>query len=138
MTANLIHILHSGKYSCVIANNGSIRTFKQPGIADLYDLLQQDVSFLQGAIVADKVVGKAAATLMILGNIQQVYADIISQSALELLQNTDIQVDFGQLVPFIENRDKTGWCPLESACFEIKSTKDIFPIIQNFISNIRK
>lgn len=138
MTANLIHILHSGKYSCVIANNGSIRTFKQPGIADLYDLLQQDVSFLRGAIVADKVVGKAAATLMILGNIQQVYADIISQSALELLQNTDIQVDFGQLVPFIENRDKTGWCPLESACFEIKSTKDIFPIIQNFISNIRK
>lgn len=138
MTANLIHILHSGKYSCVIANDGSIRTFKQPGIADLYDLLQQDVSFLQGAIVADKVVGKAAATLMILGNIQQVYADIISQSALELLQNTDIQVDFGQLVPFIENRDKTGWCPLESACFEIKSTKDIFPIIQNFISNIRK
>ena len=101
MTANLIHILHSGKYSCVIANNGSIRTFKQPGIADLYDLLQQDVSFLRGAIVADKVVGKAAATLMILGNIQQVYADIISQSALELLQNTDIQVDFGQLVPFI-------------------------------------
>lgn len=138
MTANLIHLLHSGKYSCVIANNGSIRTFKQPGIADLYDLLQQHVSFLRGAIVADKVVGKAAATLMILGNIQQVYADIISQSALELLQNTDIQVDFGQLVPFIENRDKTGWCPLESACFEIKSTKDIFPIIQNFISNIRK
>ena len=138
MIDNLIHLLHSDQYSCVIANNESIRTFKQPGIADLYGLLRQDAPFLQGAVIADKIVGKAAATLMILGNARRIYADVVSQPALDLLQDTNIRIDFGQLVPFIKNRTKTGWCPLESACFEVKSTQDIFSTIQNFILNNRK
>ena len=35
----LINLLHSGGYSCVIANGDNIRTFTQRGVADLYDLL---------------------------------------------------------------------------------------------------
>lgn len=35
----LINLLHTGGYSCVIANEGKIRTFTQRGVADLYDLL---------------------------------------------------------------------------------------------------
>ena len=88
----------------MISNNESIRTFKQPGIADLYGLLRQDAPFLQGAVIADKIVGKAAATLMILGNARRIYADVVSQPALDLLQDTNIRIDFGQLVPFIKNR----------------------------------
>ena len=38
----LINLLHSGGYSCVIANGDNIRTFTQRGVADLYDLLTQD------------------------------------------------------------------------------------------------
>ena len=131
MIENLIHLLHSDQYSCVIANNESIRTFKQPGIADLYGLLRQDAPFLQGAVIADKIVGKAAATLMILGNARRIYADVVSQPALDLLQDTNIRIDLFLLL-------KTGWCPLESACFEVKSTQDIFSTIQNFILNNRK
>ena len=35
----LINLLHTGGYSCVIDNEGKIRTFTQRGVADLYDLL---------------------------------------------------------------------------------------------------
>ena len=31
----LINLLHSGGYSCVIANGDNIRTFTQRGVADL-------------------------------------------------------------------------------------------------------
>ena len=62
----LINLLHSGGYSCVIANGDNIRTFTQRGVADLYDLLTQEPDFLKGASIADKVVGKGAAALMIL------------------------------------------------------------------------
>lgn len=61
----LINLLHSGGYSCVIANGDNIRTFTQRGVADLYDLLTQEPDFLKGASIADKVVGKGAAALMI-------------------------------------------------------------------------
>lgn len=52
----LINLLHSGEYSCVIANEGKVRTFTQRGVADLYDLLTQEPDFLKGALIADKVV----------------------------------------------------------------------------------
>ena len=56
----LINLLHTGGYSCVIANEGKIRTFTQRGVADLYDLLTREPEFLKGALIADKVVGKGA------------------------------------------------------------------------------
>ena len=62
----LIRLLHEGGYSCVIRKE-EIRTFTQRGVADLYDLLNQHPVFLHGAQVADKVVGKAAAALMVRG-----------------------------------------------------------------------
>ena len=52
----LINLLHTGGYSCTIANKGEIRTFTQRGVADIYDLLTQEPEFLKGASIADKVV----------------------------------------------------------------------------------
>ena len=69
----LINLLHSGGYSCVIANGDNIRTFTQRGVADLYDLLTQEPDFLKGASIVDKVVGKGAAALMILGGIRELH-----------------------------------------------------------------
>lgn len=66
----LIRLLHEGGYSCVIRKE-EIRTFTQRGVADLYDLLNQHPVFLHGAQVADKVVGKAAAALMVLGGVRE-------------------------------------------------------------------
>ncbi|WP_065219971.1 MULTISPECIES: TonB-dependent receptor domain-containing protein [Butyricimonas] len=137
MTENIIELLHIGGYSCVIAKGTEVRTFHQRGVADLYDLLEEDPSFMKGAHVADKVIGKAAAALMVLGCVENVYTDTISEPALALLQDARIDVRYIKKVPHIVNRDKTGWCPLESACFEIKSVKDIYPVIRNFISKIR-
>lgn len=78
------------------------------GVADLYDLFRQEPSFMKGACIADKVIGKAAAGLMVLGGIRRVYADVISQPALTLLHDANVEVTYIRLVPFIENRDKSG------------------------------
>lgn len=133
----IIEILHNGNYSCVIANNADIRTFTQRGIADLFDLLKSDKPFLKGASIADKVIGKGAAALLILGEINEIYADIISQSALDLLTDTNIEISYGQIVPFIENRDKTGWCPIEKLCYEEETAESILPLIEEFINRMR-
>ena len=117
----LINLLHTGGYSCTIANKGEIRTFTQRGVADIYDLLTQEPEFLKGASIADKVVGKGAAALMILGGIKELYTDIISTKALELLQKSDIKVGFTEKVPFIWNRNHTGGCPVETMCSEVES-----------------
>ena len=80
----LIDILDEGGYSCVIAQGDHIRTFTRRGVADLYDLLQEDAAFLHEASVADKVIGKAAATLMVLGQVKEVSVPAYTQSANRL------------------------------------------------------
>ena len=51
--------------------------FYNRGVKDLYTLYTTTPSLLNGALVADKVVGRAAATLMVLGGVKRVYADTI-------------------------------------------------------------
>lgn len=60
----LIEKLHTGGYSCVIEKEGKIRTFTRRGVADLYDLYENEKAFMQGARIADKVIGKGAAALI--------------------------------------------------------------------------
>ena len=133
----LIDLLHSGEYSCVMMSRKTVYTFVQRGVADLCDLYQSDPGFMKGASVADKVVGKAAAALLVLGKAGEVYADVISTPALALLREARIDVAFRQEVPFIENREKSGWCPLESACYRLKSVAEMYPVIRDFIAGIR-
>lgn len=130
----IIELLHREQCSCVIAN-GDIRTFRQRGVADLYELLNREPEFLQGASIADKVIGKAAAALMVLGGVKEIYADVISEPALALLQEAAVKVSFGQAVDHIINRTRTGWCPLETICYQIKSAPEILPLIREFIES---
>ena len=133
----LINLLHTGGYSCVIANEEKIRTFTQRGVADLYDLLTREPEFLKGALIADKVVGKGAAALMILGGIKELYTDVVSSNAMDLFQTSDVKVDFVQEVPFIWNRDHTGWCPVETMCSEEESAEAILQLIRGFLERIK-
>jgi len=135
---DIIQLLHRGDYSCVISNQNEVRTFLQRGVTDLYYLLSNDAAFLKGAYVADKIVGKAAAALMISGSVKKLYTDVISSPALDLLRNTDIEISYRKKVPFIINRDQTDWCPLEKLCYREGSVTAILPLITNFINENRK
>lgn len=128
----LARMLHEGGYSCVVYN-GEVRTFSGRGVADLYLLLKNEPEFLKGASVADKVVGKGAAALMVLGGVKELYAGVVSKPALDLLSDAGVKVSFGREVPQIRNRENTGFCPLESLCLDEDSAERILPLIDGFI-----
>ncbi len=133
----IIDQLHLGIYSCVINQNGKIRTFTQRGVADLYDLLNSDDNFLHEAEIADKVIGKAAAALLIKGGIKSVFSEVISQSALALFNKHHIEVLYTELVPHIINRNNNGWCPLEERTAETNNIEEIYGIVDTFIKQLR-
>lgn len=115
MIDDLYRRLTDGGHSLVV-ENGGIHTFDSRGISDLYRLWQTSPDVLRGARVADKVVGKAAAALMILGGVKQLFVGIVSAPALSLLSEYGVAVKYEQAVPNIINRQKTGLCPMESCC----------------------
>ncbi|MFI3240104.1 MAG: DUF1893 domain-containing protein [Bacteroidales bacterium] len=133
MINSLVEILDTGNYSCVIANGDDIRKFSLRGVADLYNLTKDEPNFLDGAIIADKVVGKGAAALMVNGSIHELYTHIISDGAYSLLTTNNIKVGYGNIVPHIINRTNTGWCPIEKLCKGIDNITEILEIIDKFI-----
>lgn len=136
MIDDLIKILHDGGHSLVVAN-GVIRTFDGRGVSDLYHLLTEDPGFLQGAEIADKVVGKGAAALMIIGGIASLYTDVISAPALQLLRESHVKVSFGKQVDNIINRKGDGICPVETLCLPCATARECLPLITQFIRSIK-
>ncbi|MGM9871926.1 MAG: DUF1893 domain-containing protein [Muribaculaceae bacterium] len=133
---HLIDILHASACSLVVDKGDDIATYNGRGVSDLYRLLTTEPSALQGACIADKVVGKGAAALMILGGISALWADVISQAAVDLLADSGIDVQYGRKVPHIINRQGTGMCPVEQLCADCVTADECLPLISSFLQNI--
>lgn len=133
---SLADILHKEKCSCVIWNNGSLSIYHERGIKDLYSLLTEQPDVLKGAMIADKVIGKGAAALMILGGVKTVYTDVISSPAMDLFAGNGIEVRYGKIVANIINRSGDGICPVEKLCLECNTAEACLPQIRNFIKQI--
>lgn len=138
MMDELVHLLHEGGYSLVLQKDGKIHTFSERGVADLYRLRSENPELLQGASLADKVVGKGAAALMVLGGVAELYADVISEPALSLLAGSTVRVSYGEKVPLIRNRARTGFCPLETLCKEAETVMQCLPLIDEFVNSMKK
>lgn len=133
----LARILEEGHHSLVI-RNGAIRTFDGHGVSDLYRLLHEEPEILDGAMVADKIVGKGAAALMYAAHVSAVYADVISLPALELLDKAGIRTTCRLAVDGIVNHTGTGPCPLEALCMDCRTPEECLPRIDSFIAEIRQ
>lgn len=129
----LIGLIRDEGYSLAVFNGG-ISAYGGRGISDLYRLLKDGNGTLRGALVADKVVGKGAAALMVLGGVKEVFAMTISVSALDLLEKSGVRTEYCTLVPNIINREGTDICPVEGLCSGCETAADCLPLIERFVS----
>jgi len=130
---HIIDRLHKEGCSCIIAKNDTFIICRQRGVKDLFGLLKESPESLNDAFIADKVVGKGAAALMISGKIKKLFADIISLPALELLKNASISVSYGKIVHNIINRKGTDICPVEKICRDCTTADECLPLIGQFL-----
>lgn len=107
----LIEILRREKCSLVVKNHGIVTTYSKPGVRDLEYLLDHDPEMLHGATIADKVIGKAAAAMVVVGGVKELYAEVMSKRAIPFLDDAGIIYTYGTLVDTIkEDGDR---CKLE-------------------------
>lgn len=131
---DIIQTLLREQCSLVVLNHGTATIYRRPGVADLLALLSADADALRGASVADKVVGMAAASLMVEAGVSRIYAATIGSAALAMLQSRGIEVKYGTLAPTIMNRTATGPCPLEALCLPENSTAQNVAAIRAFVA----
>lgn len=107
----LIEILRREKCSLVVKNHGIVTTYSKPGVRDLEHLLDHDPEMLQGATIADKVIGKAAAAMVVVGGVKELYAEAMSKKAIPFLEEAGIAYTYGTLVDTI--KEEGDRCQLE-------------------------
>ena len=86
----LIEILRREACSLVVETaTGEVTTYNKPGVRDLVWLLDNEPWRLRRARVADKVIGRAAAALLVNGGVAAVHGEVMSRRALPLLEEAN-------------------------------------------------
>ena len=117
--------LHKHHSTCVLLTaDGRVLESSLSGVSPLTEWLRKDPELLRGASIADRVIGKAAALLMLYAGVKEVYADVISEHAAVCLGERCVPFHEGERVPYIVNRTHTGMCPMEKLCLDTNLPRD--------------
>ncbi|QZY55208.1 DUF1893 domain-containing protein [Crassaminicella profunda] len=132
-------VLEKESFTLVIVKEGKvIFSSEDKGIKPMYTAVVSMKEKLKGASVADRVIGRAAAMLCVYGNIKELHTKIISESAVSVLENTNILFEYEKKSTYIKNRDKTDMCPVEKLSQDIDHPIYLIERIQSFLESIKK
>lgn len=120
-----------GSARCVVYNDTGIHISEERGIRPMILWLEEDPEFLRGASIADKIVGRAAAMIMVHAGVKEVYASVISNGAVEVLKDAGISCSYSMTAIAISNRRGDGICPMERAVAPIRDAKTAYETLRN-------
>lgn len=114
----------------VLFKNGELKKYYHRRVEDIVAILKEDKTALKGAVIADKVIGKVAGSILTIAGVSKIYADVISKFAIPVLEENGIEYKYNKMVDYIINNDKTGMCPMEN---KFKDEKNIMNIYNYFV-----
>lgn len=114
----------------VMFENGNIEEYYNPRVKDIVSILKENEYALKGAIVADKVIGKVAASLLTVAGVKEIYANTISNFAIPVLEENNVKYEYKNKAEYIKNNDRTGMCPMEN---KFKDEKKLINIYNYFV-----
>ncbi len=104
------------KAKCIVIKDDTIvADYVGNGVAPLLEVYRKNPEAMKGGVIVDKVIGRAAAFIIINGGASRAYGLLVSESAKSLLEEHNIKLEYDKIVPEILNRDLSGLCPLESS-----------------------
>lgn len=126
----MLDMLNEQGLSLLVFNHGELTTHANRGVQDLLQLISEQPERLQGAVVADKIIGKAAAAIMATGGVREVHTNIICTPAKKLFEQQGILIFATEEVPMILNRDRSSMCPIDTQIADIESIEECVAILQ--------
>lgn len=98
--------------TCVLVKEDKIILSKDKGIAPILKLINAGEN-LENFTLADRIVGKAVAMLVVYSKIREVYAEVLSEKGEEVLKKHYIKYSYKTLTENIINRKGDDICPME-------------------------
>lgn len=124
-------------HSVAVCRAGEVMTRDGRGIAPLLAIASEE-SVLRGASVADLIVGKAAAMLMVRAGVSEVYAEVMSEAGERTLSEHDIPHSCGLLVPYIIDRTGKDVCPMERAVADVSDPAEAYAVLSARLEELKR
>ncbi len=125
--------------SLVIVKNGKVLfKSKAQGIHGLLQAIDTLSGDLRGSSVVDKIVGRAAALLLVHIRARAVYAAIASRDGLAVLEENDIPAEYDTLAPQILDKTGKNICPFEKASQTIRTPDEAPEKLRACMESLRK
>lgn len=123
-------VLKTENATLVAVNKDEIYISHERGVAPILNKIDENPQFLRGASVADKVIGKAAAMLLVKYGVAEIHAVLVSEKALDYLKGKPTKITYNTAVDHIINRDKTDMCPMEKCVLDIENEDEAEALIR--------
>ena len=131
-------LVADGKAECVVIRGGRLYPWNGRGVSPLLEFHDhREPGFLKGATVVDKVIGRAAAAIIVSGGVVRVHGEVMSEDGKAYLESRGIQVTYGTLVPRILNMDRSDLCPLEKSVEGIDDPEQALTALRKRIEELR-
>jgi len=119
--------LNQKNLNLVIAKNGEVLFETEAhGISGLLKAIKQLQDIITGSSVADRIVGRAAALLLVYSDVVAVFAVTISDGGIEILKNNRVFHQFERRVPHILDSKKADACPFEKLVANFSDPKQAY------------
>ena len=136
LVSALVRDIREDTLACAVIREGKIvAREKGHGIAPLLSLYERGE--LKDAIVVDKIVGRAAALLLLAGGARACHAVTASEGAISLLSRRGFRFTYDIRTESIRNRAGDGLCPMELATASLKNPKDAPAVLAETLAALR-
>jgi len=130
-------LLKAGSFTCVICDGDTVHTTSKRGIAPLLEWFDSG-ELNRGFYAADRAVGKAPACIYALMGAKAVYANLMTDAAVEIFERFGIDCEYALRVPMIRNRTDTDFCPVELAVKDISEPNDVVAATRKKLEDMKK
>ncbi len=118
-----------------VEKNGRVYISELRGIKPVLNFIDEG-NILNGASVADRIIGKASAMLLVKAGIKELYAEVLSESGEAILKKYHIPYSYGSKVEYIVNRTNTGMCPMEMTVKDIDDLNEAETALRNKVREL--
>ncbi len=119
--------------SLVLQKKGKLpRIDYQSGLLPLWQAYQEEN--WAGGVLADRVIGRGAAFLAVVMELDSVYSLLMSSGAREVLLTANIDHDWGRMVVRIKDRSGKGICPMEALLKGIEDPEEAVEKLHEFFA----
>ncbi len=114
MKSFLEELEKTGSSLMIYKNRELIFNSSSNGVRPYLEAIDKLGEVLNGSVIVDKIVGRAAALLIIYSKAREAYASVLSTPGKQILDHYKLPVTYTYLVEHIKMKDGRIYCPFES------------------------